>query len=121
MGLDMYVSANRYLSEWASNQTSARAAVKEALYFDNGDQAIVVSATVLYWRKADAIHEWFVENIQEGEDNCLEYYVSREQLCELAALCQTDLPLYISTAAAIDELLKDPQYEGWNFSYQASW
>jgi hypothetical protein len=39
----------------------------------------------LQWRKANAIHEWFVQNVQDGEDNCREYYVSREQLEELLA------------------------------------
>lgn len=36
-----------------------------------------------YWRKANAIHNWFVENVQEGEDNCQEYEVSREKMEEL--------------------------------------
>jgi hypothetical protein len=25
---------------------------------------------VAYWRKANAIHKWFVENVQDGEDDC---------------------------------------------------
>lgn len=33
-----------------------------------------------YWRKANAIHGWFVNNIQDGIDNCREYYVSKEKL-----------------------------------------
>jgi hypothetical protein len=37
----------------------------------------------MYWRKANAIHNWFVINVQGGEDNCKEYYVSRAQLQEL--------------------------------------
>jgi hypothetical protein len=41
----------------------------------------------MYWRKANAIHKWFVENIQGGEDNCQRYYVEREQLVELRDLC----------------------------------
>jgi hypothetical protein len=36
-----------------------------------------------YWRKANQIHNWFVKNVQGGEDNCREYEVSREQLKEL--------------------------------------
>ncbi len=38
-----------------------------------------------YWRKANAIHSWFVTNVQDGDDNCGTYYVSREQLAELLA------------------------------------
>lgn len=43
---------------------------------------------VAYWRKANAIHKWFVDNVQDGEDNCGYYYVSREQLQELVDLCK---------------------------------
>ena len=40
-----------------------------------------------YWRKANQIHNWFVENVQDGEDNCGSYYVTRQQLEELKATC----------------------------------
>lgn len=36
-----------------------------------------------YWRKANAIHGWFVKNVQEDIDNCGDYPVSRDQLREL--------------------------------------
>jgi len=36
-----------------------------------------------YWRKANHIHGWFVENVQDGEDKCEEHKVSEEQLKEL--------------------------------------
>lgn len=37
-----------------------------------------------YWRKANAIHKWFVDNIQDGEDDCGYYEVAPEYLedCE---------------------------------------
>lgn len=41
-----------------------------------------------YWRKANAIHRWFVDNIQDGIDDCKEYYVNRERLEELLVLCK---------------------------------
>ena len=41
------------------------------------------SAELAYWRKANQIHKWFVDNVQEGVDNCGEYYVSHEKLQEL--------------------------------------
>ena len=40
-----------------------------------------------YWRKANAIHNWFVKNVQEGVDDCKDYYVSLESLKELLDLC----------------------------------
>lgn len=41
-----------------------------------------------YWRKANEIHKWFVENVQDGEDDCGYYIVNKEQLRELKDTCQ---------------------------------
>ena len=41
-----------------------------------------------YWRKANAIHKWFVDNTQDGDDkNGEESYVSRAKLVQLLELC----------------------------------
>lgn len=40
-----------------------------------------------YWRKSNQIHNWFVENCQEGIDECQLSEVSREDLEELLELC----------------------------------
>lgn len=42
----------------------------------------------IYWRKENHIHNWFVNNIQNGEDDCGKYQVTREQLRELIDLCK---------------------------------
>lgn len=42
---------------------------------------------VAYWRKANAIHRWFVKNVQDGEDDCGKYHVTRKQLEELRDCC----------------------------------
>lgn len=39
-----------------------------------------------YWRKANAIHRWFVENVQDGQDNCEQAFVSTSQLAALLDL-----------------------------------
>lgn len=46
---------------------------------------------VAYWRKANHIHQWFVENVQGDEDDCQEYRVSREQLQTLLETVNTVL------------------------------
>lgn len=46
------------------------------------------STEIGYWRKANAIHRWFVENCQDGIDNCATYYVDEEDLRELRELCK---------------------------------
>ena len=42
-----------------------------------------------YWRKANAIHNWFVENVQDGEDDC-DYHrpLTRQDLKKLAEQCR---------------------------------
>ena len=39
------------------------------------------------WRKANAIHKWFVDNVQDGVDDCGDYKVTKEQLIELHNVC----------------------------------
>lgn len=41
-----------------------------------------------YWRKANQIHGWFVENVQAGVDDCGEYAVTVDQLKTLKGLCE---------------------------------
>ena len=44
--------------------------------------------TVADWRKANHIHKWFVDNIQDGVDDCGIYEVKKEQLEELLDVCK---------------------------------
>ncbi|WP_280770857.1 hypothetical protein [Salipaludibacillus daqingensis] len=46
---------------------------------------------VLYWRKANQIHHWFVQNIQEGEDKCEVYEVTHQDLIRLYNTCRSAL------------------------------
>jgi hypothetical protein len=46
------------------------------------------STEIGYWRKANQIHAWFVECIQDGVDNCASYYVGREDLEALLDRCE---------------------------------
>lgn len=47
-----------------------------------------IQEEVGYWRKANAIHNWFVEKVQGGEDECNEHLVSKEHVLELLELCK---------------------------------
>lgn len=40
-----------------------------------------------YWRKANQIHKWFVDNVQDGVDDCGTYKVTKAHLVELYNLC----------------------------------
>ena len=51
--------------------------------------SIYLMEEVAYWRKANAIHLWFVENVQDGIDDCKYHQeVTKEILEELLETCQ---------------------------------
>lgn len=78
MGLDMYLEARKYVD---GEEDSERLEV-------HGMRVRTLVYEAMYWRKANAIHRWFVENVQDNKDDCGYYYVSREQLKELLTACQ---------------------------------
>lgn len=43
-----------------------------------------ITLPLIYWRKANAIHAWFVEKVQGGVDECQRSVVPREKLADLA-------------------------------------
>lgn len=98
MGLDMYLKAQRYVTklDYAKDSAGERTVRDEykklaGIYPElNSDDiyGFEVSRCVAYWRKANQIHQWFVSNCQDGEDDCKEYYVGRESLVELLKLCK---------------------------------
>ena len=40
-----------------------------------------------YWRKANAIHGWFIRELANGVDECQPIFVSRDNLATLRELC----------------------------------
>lgn len=93
MGLDMYLEARRFVSGYNHSDTTEQEKFREVVgavdMLDVHDERFAtVSVNVAYWRKANAIHEWFVKHVQDGEDDCKTYYVSREKLTELEELCR---------------------------------
>ena len=101
MGLDMYLYADKYVGNWnhtdEAEKREYRHVAAAAGIDDNdlkhleGQQTIELRLTVAYWRKANAIHRWFVEKCQNGVDECKSTDVSREQLTQLLELCKTTL------------------------------
>lgn len=47
--------------------------------------------TVGYWRKANQIHGWMVDRVQDGVDDCCEYPVSEDHLDQLEHICKSIL------------------------------
>lgn len=80
MGLDMYIHAKKFYWTWQEKP--------EIADIPAGYELQKISVKAAYWRKANQIHGWFVRNIQEGEDDCQEYYVTKEDLAKLIGICQ---------------------------------
>lgn len=51
------------------------------------DRISGIEEELMYWRKANHIHGWFVDNVQGGQDDCREYLVKPEHLRELISVC----------------------------------
>lgn len=50
-----------------------------------------ILAKVGYWRKANAIHKWFVDRVQEGKDDCQFTFVTADDLRGLLGTVKTAL------------------------------
>jgi len=86
MGLDMYLYRKTYIKSWGDEE-EFKITLKHKGKNIKLTNPKEISEEVGYWRKANQIHNWFVENVQDGEDNCQPYEVSRRQLKELLNLC----------------------------------
>lgn len=75
MGLDMYLNKHYFVS----NDTDAVDNVLRDTKVGNLPIKEIV-CEAMYWRKANWIHQWFVDEVQEGNDDCRQYSVSIEQL-----------------------------------------
>lgn len=94
MGLDMFLTAKMDVNveDWYNEEVKAkRIPIAELITFTfdlpKNAKLSSVGFEVGYWRKANQIHQWFVKNVQNGEDDCGSYYVSSEDLTQLRDLC----------------------------------
>ena len=92
MGLDMYLNKRTYVQQWEHQKPEHK---YEVVVTKGGEPTNIKPNKVKYiieeagyWRKQNQIHRWFVENIQNGTDDCGEYYVSKTDLETLLELCE---------------------------------
>lgn len=163
MGLDMYLEVREYVTsseykqvgeDWERVPVEAGQSLLRTAGLDKVASkeayGVTVSATAIYWRKVNSIHQWFVDNCGGGVDECQPMYVSREKINKLRdtvemvynskseAVAQEHLPTasgfffgnteydryyWDDLKYTLDELnrvLRDAD-EGVDFYYQASW
>ena len=165
MGLDMYLTATKRVDKinWKALQRDNKLSLDSPQVIEPRFSNLMeltkladvatdiysanVQVTCAYWRKANQIHNWFVANVQEGEDNCGTYYVLHDRLRELKAICErafneknpsllpplegsffggTDIDQYYweqikNTIEQLGRILALPDVDELSFSYESSW
>jgi hypothetical protein len=89
MGLDMYLTKKIYIgANYEHNEVAGTIDLKKSGKKVEIDlnKVTYIEEGAGYWRKANAIHQWFVDNVQDGVDNCGTYYVSQEKMTMLLYL-----------------------------------
>lgn len=161
MGLDMYLYARKGIAsiDWGTKMEDKKLNADYTILtslmgasdwaYDPNELAFAqVSIQVGYWRKVNAIHNWFVQELGGGEDNCQPIYVPRSSLIDLKITCEEVLADHDkaaellptgagfffgsteydewyflgieNTVEIVSKLIEDVP-EGWAFEYQASW
>lgn len=146
----MYLTAELYVSEYNERDLPLANAIKQNVPSGLGAfRPKNVTFELAYWRKANAIHGWFVENVQKGTDDCGNYYVSLDNLKELKETCEKvlrDVRLaedllparkgfffgsyeyneyyeddLVRTVEVLDKILSCPDAKDWWIEYHSSW
>jgi hypothetical protein len=152
MGLDMYLRAKTHISnfDFWPEEKAINQKIKETVglgHLDSDAASVELTIGIAYWRKANQIHSWFVENCQDGIDECQESYVDRDKLTELRDLCAKALETKDSklleprsgfffgsteidewywsdlehTKKVLTDILEDDKLKDMDFYYRASW
>jgi hypothetical protein len=146
----MYLNAEMYISEFDEENKALIESIKQTAPRGLGKFTPKnLSFEIAYWRKANAIHGWFVKHVQDGLDECQTRHVSLEQLQKLKDICEkvlADISLapellpatrgfffgaydydewYVSdlehTLDKLSKILDNPNAKKWHITYRASW
>jgi len=118
MGLDMYLTGRRFIGEYLDKELSDK--LNEATKdITKGRVCNEIIIEAMYWRKANAIHQWFVKNVQEGIDDCLEHKVSITDLKRLLETVTEVLDKKVAPADALPSqtgfFFGSSEYNEWYF------
>jgi len=96
MGLDMYLTRKTYVKNWDHYPDDKKFSFsilqgKNPYTKIDTSKICYIEEEVGYWRKANSIHKWFVDNVQDGEDDCGTYYVNQDKLQKLLDVVNTVL------------------------------
>lgn len=152
MGLDMYLSRSTYIGGYFEHREvsgTVKIKIKDKILKFNPKSISEITEQIMYWRKANQIHAWFVKNVQDGRDECQRSYVRIEKLKELYDVVSkaldtkdasilppqsgfffgsTDVDDYYwqdleDTKQILEKIIKEDSEtpEGYSYYYQSSW
>ncbi len=110
MGLDMSLyrvkkMKNRTLEEilelnekMYEDELTGKELVEIEPYVIKNDYGNTLLDEVMYWRKVNAIHRWFVDNVQGGKDDCHNYPITEK-----------DIEILLDTVTTVYNSLKDKE------------
>jgi hypothetical protein len=98
MGLDMYLTGKQYVSTYDHKPKDVQLqmmlkTVLKKWNMGNDKKQIdypvqYIEFSLMQWRKSNQIHEWFVQTVQKGKDDCGSYYVDEDDCKELLKICK---------------------------------
>jgi hypothetical protein len=97
MGLDMYLSKKTYVKQWSHNKPEDQYEVsvkRGGVDYPNikPERVSYVTEEIMYWRKANQIHGWFVTNCEEIIPD-VKYDLKKEDLGNLLETCKKVLEI----------------------------
>lgn len=113
MGLDMNLYKRTYVQRWEHQSEESKFKVcvtkgGKTVKSIDPEKICYIEEEVGYWRKANAIHSWFVRNCARGEDDCKPVDVELSQLQELLETCKK--------VVKASKLVKGKVHNGWSYT-----
>jgi len=140
MGLDMYLEKAKKQEGKTFEEITKR--LNDLSYEEWGKSR----SEIMYWRKANQIHNWFVINIQNEVDDCGNYEVTKEALETLLEQCklvkeeftkakkvegmvkngstwkrETGHWEIVETIEGLEKVLEETDFENYHVWYNSSW
>lgn len=120
MGLDMYLNKKTYVQNWSHHKNSDKhtVTVKKAGKIRNDikpERVTNVTEQVAYWRKFNALHGWFVNELNEGVDDCSPIHVTRENFIELLSILK-NVQNVINNSKKVTKVLTDWNNENYDYN-----
>ena len=147
----MYLTKKLYVSEYINKKIykELKNLKIKGLNSDEFKNIKGLTFEVGYWRKVNEIHAWFVKNLGEGNDDCNEIYVTKEDFESLLDLVnqvlknhnlagellptedgfffgETEYNEYYFenlkyTKELLEKILNKNDFNNFNYYYHASW